>query len=209
MILLQSNSTTISIGGGEYPKDYVSLLVNSDGVSLTLTYNFNNLFENVLYSDFALPNEIEDEDPVPFASLPSLKKWWEENAYTLLSYAKPRKIVSAATTNQTLVKDCIGLLHSITAINASSSERYLKLYDVSEAPTAADVPVLTFVLPGLETVEVIEGEEIAGKPKASVNLIPSELKFYNGIGIAITGAVADNDETAIGAGEVVVNLIYQ
>lgn len=96
---------------------------------------------------------------------------------------------SAATTNATVVKASAGTVYHLVASNVSASPRYLKLYNKATAPTVGtDVPLVTIILPAGSTVPVNFG--VLGH------------RFATGIGLAITGAAADNDTTAIAAGEV-------
>jgi hypothetical protein len=111
--------------------------------------------------------------------------------------ASTYKLISLASTNANIVKASKGNLSSIIAIGLTSDVRYLKLYDKATAPTVGtDVPVLTIPIPANT-----QGAGLAISLKDSV-------EFDLGIGIAITSGSADNDTGAIGAGDVIVNLIY-
>lgn len=108
--------------------------------------------------------------------------------------AANRLLSSAATTNAVSVKVTAGDVHKITGNNTVASKRYLKLYNKASAPTVGtDTPVLTFVL--------------AASAPFDINL--SGHYFSTGIAYAITGAAADADATAIGAGDIeCMNLTY-
>lgn len=111
---------------------------------------------------------------------------------------KPAKLISAASTNATSLKNSPGVLGYVCASNTNANPRYLKFYDKASAPTVGtDVPVHTFIIPG-------------NTGGAGSNISPAGLgiKFYNGIAAAITGAPGDSDTTAIGANEVIVNYGY-
>lgn len=98
-------------------------------------------------------------------------------------------INSAATTNATLVKSTPGNIYSITASNTSASPRFLKVYNLATAPVVGtSVPVLTI--------------PIAANSTINLNFGTYGMRLGTGIGLAITGAAADNDTTAIGAAEV-------
>lgn len=98
-------------------------------------------------------------------------------------------LTSAATTNATLVKSSAGTLFSILITSTSASVRYLKLYNKASAPTVGtDVPVITVTIPAGGTL-TLDGGTLG-------------VRFGTGIGLAITGAAADNDTTAIAAGEI-------
>lgn len=107
----------------------------------------------------------------------------------------PLNVNSAATTNATLVKGSAGTLYGLLASNTAASPRYLKLYNKATAPApGTDVPVMTIAL--------------AASSAVSVNLGALGHRFATGIGLAITGAAADNDATAIGASEVKALVAY-
>ncbi len=106
----------------------------------------------------------------------------------------PFKIISAASTNATSVKGSAGVVSTIIASNTSTSNRFLKFYNKASAPTVGtDTPLWTVLIP-------------AGGGLA-LNLQPG-IGCTTGIGAAITVGAADNDTAAVGAGEVIVNLLY-
>lgn len=115
------------------------------------------------------------------------------NGITLDVVTKPnaagRLLSSAATTNATNVKASAGEAFKITGNNTVASKRYLKLYNKASAPTVGtDTPILTFVLqPSLPF---------------AIDLGATGQYFSLGISYAITGAAADADTTAIGAGDI-------
>ena len=109
----------------------------------------------------------------------------------------PYKLISLATTNASVVKSSGGNLYSIVAIGLTSTVRYLKLYNKATAPNVGtDIPVMTIPIP-----TNIQGAGIAIPFSMGVN-------FPLGISLAITGTAADNGTTAIGAGDVIINLTY-
>lgn len=111
--------------------------------------------------------------------------------------AAPYKLISAATTNATVVKAGTGQLYSIIAIGTTANIRYLKFYNKATTPTVGtDVPVLTIPIPG----------NTQGAGVAIHFTIGTA--FSTGISFAITAGVADADSAVIGAGDVVVNLTY-
>lgn len=105
------------------------------------------------------------------------------------------RLISAATTNATSVKAAAGNLISAHVSNAhASNAAFLKFYNKASAPTVGtDTPVFTLRVRAAAEREV---------------LFPIGANFDTGIALAITGAVADTDTTAIGANDVVVNLTY-
>jgi len=99
-----------------------------------------------------------------------------------------RLLSSAATTNANSVKASSGDIFKIIGNNTVASKRYLKLYNKASAPTVGtDTPVLTFVLPASLAFDIS---------------ISNGSYFSTGIAYAITGAAADADTTAIGAGDI-------
>lgn len=109
------------------------------------------------------------------------------------------KVISAASTNATVIKSTTGNLYFLSASNTNASPRYLKLYAKSTAPTVGtDVPFHVFMIPG----------NSAG---AGTNLpIPgTAITFNAGLGIAITTGAPDSDTGAVAANEIIVNYSYR
>lgn len=105
-------------------------------------------------------------------------------------------LISAATTNATLVKSSAGNLGFLHVTNTSANVRYLKLYNKTAVPVVGtDTPIFTFVIPANFSGTI-------GIPDAGLRM------FTAGISYAITGAYAASDTTAIGAGEIVINGAY-
>lgn len=108
-----------------------------------------------------------------------------------------RLISAAASTNGTSVKGSAGNVFRIRGYNAAAALRYLKLYNKASAPTVGtDVPVLTIALPPTAAFDF----DLGGADGHY---------FSAGIAYAITGAAADNDTTALTAGDVTaLNITY-
>lgn len=107
-----------------------------------------------------------------------------------------RIVSSSATTNATSVKASAGSVHVIVATNTTAALKYLKLYNKASAPTVGtDTPVLTIALSPSNAQTRVE--------------FPNTMNFATGIAMALTGAAADSDTTALAAGDVVgVNITY-
>jgi hypothetical protein len=104
-------------------------------------------------------------------------------------------LVSAATTNATLVKNAAGTLLMLVATNSTASVAFLKLYNKASAPTVGtDVPVLTFMLPANGGITV---------PIPAVGIA-----FATGIGFAVTGAATTADTTAVALNQIQINGAY-
>lgn len=116
------------------------------------------------------------------------------SAFAQLPYT-PGKIISAATTNLTQVKVGSGYIGSLCLFNLNATQnRYLKVYDSASPTVGTTVPVQTYPIPAN-----------TGGSGSNIPLCGLGLAFANGIAFAITANLADNDATAIAAGEVVVN----
>lgn len=108
------------------------------------------------------------------------------------------KLISAATTNATSMKASAGRLATGRVANTHATAwRYLKFYNKASAPTVGtDVPVHTLAIPPGQSISLLD---LCGNYGIS---------FATGIAYAITGAAADNDTTAIGAGDVILTAQY-
>lgn len=116
------------------------------------------------------------------------------NGVTLMSAAvggcTMGKVLSAASTNATSIKGSAGTLCSITAINTTATKYYLKLYNVASGPTCnSDTVIGSFPVPAST-----DGNGY------TINLGPYGIAFGTGIGMCLTGAVADNDNTNAATG---------
>jgi len=96
------------------------------------------------------------------------------------------------TTGQ-VVKASAGQLYGWYLANASTSTRYVKIYDKATAATTSDTPVLTIALPG----------------SAAANCVfPMGIEFDNGISARATTGIADANSDAPSTNDVLVNLMY-
>ena len=112
--------------------------------------------------------------------------------------ATPYFVNSAASTNGALILTGTSGLQSFYATNTGASVAYVKLYNKATAPTVGtDVPEMIIPVPAAAS----------GVPGvATLPIGFSGFRFALGLGIAITGAAADNDTTAVTAGQVRVKL---
>lgn len=92
-----------------------------------------------------------------------------------------------------VVKASPGRLYGGFVANGGAAAAFLKVYDKATAATASDTPVLTLRLAAGASYPLHVGTGLA---------------FSAGIGVRAVTGVADNDTTAVGANEVVVNLFY-
>lgn len=105
------------------------------------------------------------------------------------------RIPSAAnSTNATVALASPGYLESISGYNAAVATRYLKFYDKATAPTVGtDVPVLTYALPA----------------STAFNIAVGGFEFSAGIAYGMVTGAADNNTTALTAGDVLgLNVAY-
>lgn len=112
--------------------------------------------------------------------------------------ATPYFVNSAATTNGALVLTGTSGLQALYATNIGATAAFVKLYNKATAPTVGtDVPEMIIPVPAA-----------AGGVPGVAQIIPgfNGYRFALGLGIAITGAVADSDTTAVAAGQVKVKL---
>jgi hypothetical protein len=112
--------------------------------------------------------------------------------------ATPYFVNSAATTNGALVLTGTSGLQAFYATNTGATAAFVKLYNKATAPTVGtDVPEMIIPVPAA----------VSGVPGIAA-LTPgfNGYRFALGLGIAITGGVADTDTTAVAAGQVKVKL---
>lgn len=99
------------------------------------------------------------------------------------------------------IKASAGQVYDVHAWNRTTSARYLKLYDISAAPTVGTTtPVVTIPL---------EPSGTNGLPKPTILRFKAGMAFASGIGIGCTTGFADNDTGAPGANDVIVSLGYK
>lgn len=119
-------------------------------------------------------------------------------AGTPLAPATPYILNSAAGTNGALVLTGTSGLHAFYATNTGATPAFVKLYNKATAPTVGtDVPAMIIPVPAA----------VSGVPGvATLPIGFNGFRFALGLGIAITGGVADTDTTAVAAGQVKVML---
>lgn len=111
--------------------------------------------------------------------------------------ATPYILNSAASTNEALILTGTSGLQAFYATNTGATVAFVKLYNKASAPISSDIPAMILPVPAA----------VSGVP--GVCTLPigfSGFRFALGLGIRITGAVADNDTTAVAAGQVKVML---
>lgn len=102
-------------------------------------------------------------------------------------------VISAATTNSAVITGN-RRVYKIDAFNTNAATAYLKLYNSAAAPTCNTATVLR-TYPLVQNIQVDLD-------------FPQGLAFPLGIGMCITAAIADNDNTAATTG-IAVNFAYR
>ncbi len=108
------------------------------------------------------------------------------------------KLITAASTNASNISTTSTILYDFQAYNNSATIAYLKFYNVVGTPVCnTDVPVTTIIIP-------------ASTNGAGTNVVYFSGKSFGlGLGICVTGGIADNDNTPVAANTVVVNFNYR
>jgi hypothetical protein len=112
--------------------------------------------------------------------------------------ATPYSLIAAASTNSTLISAGAHQLYGIQVFNNSSTIAYLKLYDKATPPTCnSDTPVLRFMVPG--------------NAGGSGFVVPVSVGavFTLGLGLCLTGGIADNDNTSVAATTYLITGFYK
>lgn len=116
--------------------------------------------------------------------------------------ATPHSAIAPATPAGVNLKAAAGTLYGIQATTVQATPVYVKLYNSASAPTCgAGTPVARFMIPAAATAANGGGTNIP-IPRVGV-------EFTLGIGYCVTGALADNDTTAITAANTLVNIQWK
>ena len=105
------------------------------------------------------------------------------------------RVISAATTNATVVKSSGGQIYGWHVYNSNAAVRFLKFYNKATAPTVGTDPAVITI--ALQPANVTSVEYTNG------------LAFATGIGLGLTVGLADSDTAAVAANEIVVNTFYK
>jgi hypothetical protein len=102
-------------------------------------------------------------------------------------------LVSAATTNATIVKGSAGRVLGWALANTNAAFRYVKLHNQTTTPTAGTGVVRTIAIPPNSLAQMkLEGG----------------IAFATGIGLTTVTGSTDADTTAVGAGDIVGELFF-
>jgi hypothetical protein len=102
-------------------------------------------------------------------------------------------LVSAATTNATIVRNAAARLLGWQITNTNAATRYVKLHNIATAPTAGTGVVQTIAVPPNQTINFSMEGGIA---------------FTTGIGLTTTTGATDADAVAVGANDLVIDLFW-
>ena len=104
------------------------------------------------------------------------------------------RVILAASTNSTLVKNAAGQLYSYDIGNSDTVAIFVKFYNTSTAPTCGSgTPQMTITVPAGYSTRLSSDIGYA---------------FASGIGLCVTGAAADADTTATSASKATISLGY-
>lgn len=191
----QTNDVTLSPAGNTLQVSDATSIPANPVTSLTLAANATRLFiapviaryvrvrvSTAVVGGTVAATAVFSQQPFAGTALGGVSTVW-------------RLLSSAATTNGTPVKASAGRLFKIYGLNNAASIRYLKLYNKVAAGVGFDAPVITIPL--------------RASAEFNIDLGVYGHFFSTGISFAITGAVTDNDTTAIAAGDIVgMNIWY-
>jgi len=167
----------------------------ADGSGNLITSSTNSLDVNLKTSTITLPVSLAS---VPSHAVTNAGTFAVQTSATSTGGYTPGKLVSAATTNATVIKASAGTLGHISASNVNAAARYLKFYNKATAPTVGtDVPVLTYIIPG----------NTAGAG-TNIPLPPQGINFSTGIAFATTTEATDAGSTAVAVSEIVINYAF-
>lgn len=115
--------------------------------------------------------------------------------------AFPFHLVAAATTNSTLISTGNHVVSAVELGGIGTSPAYVKFYDKATAPNCNTDPVIkTLIIPVASTAANGAGSNVAP---------PIGFQVQNGLGICVTGGIADNDNTAVSAASWIVNIDFR
>lgn len=108
--------------------------------------------------------------------------------------SRPFRLVSAATTNLTHVGVYPGKLNGYSIVNTSGARKFVKFYDAIAPVVGTTTPVLTIAVPATSEVDFD---------------LSNGVFFGNALWFATTANVGDSDTTAVGAGDLYINLFVE
>lgn len=139
-------------------------------------------------------SELVDSASNPFASKAAFIAWKDENTGLATGVAAGFALVSAATTNATVIKNTSGRLAGWNIANTTASWLYVKLHNTTTAPVVGTTAVLRTI----------------GVPPNSVNHFNIEggVSISTGLSMSTTVNSVATDATAVAAGALIINIFY-
>jgi len=107
------------------------------------------------------------------------------------------RLISANSDNPTVVFQGASNLVAILWYSVGAGGKFIKIYDQDTTPSILDTPIFTYRIAGATTSSSVPGIPVDG------------IFLEDGLSFRITGAVEDNDNTAVTAGDVWVWLVYK
>lgn len=121
-----------------------------------------------------------------------LVAWLVSGALAYAQVATPYHVLSTSSDNAQMLVVGSRQLNVIIAINTTTTLYYLKFYDTATTPLCGSTPVKW-------STPVPFGASNAGGGLAPP-LPPEGVRFQNGIGICLTGGIADTDDSSAAVG---------
>jgi len=115
-------------------------------------------------------------------------------AYTPISPASYYHLVSAASTNPSVIKASGGTVNGWYIYNSNGSARKVAFHNIATTPTAGSGVVYSLVIPPLSAANVS---------------LPDGINFTIGISITTTTGLADSDATAVASNDLIINIFYK
>lgn len=114
--------------------------------------------------------------------------------------ARPYHLVSAASTNLTLVRKKGALVTAWSVVNKAATLSTVQLYDAAadtDVTVGTTVPKWSIVVPGNATANMGDGNNL---------VLDRPLQFDLGLVIATISGMQDTGNTAVGAGDLNINI---
>ena len=115
-------------------------------------------------------------------------------AYTPISTASTFHLVSAASTNATVIKASAGTVNGWFIYNSNTAARKIIFHNSLSTPTAGAGVFFTLIIPGLAAANVS---------------LPDGIVFSTGISITTTTGLADSDNTGVALNDLIINIFYK
>ena len=115
-------------------------------------------------------------------------------AYVPISTSTPYHLVSAASTNATVIKASPGTVNGWFVYNSNTAARKLVFHNTTSTPTAGSSVFFAIVIPGLAAANVS---------------LPDGINFSTGIAITTVTGLADSDNTAVALNDLIINIFYK